>query len=175
MAVVISSFTASSNTITINSSTTLTPVFSGGTGVILSGPTGGNAVQTATPVNSGVAVVVTPLLPYTYALMVTADDGSESKTMKLNIAVTIPAARKLSVSTGAGVIHPGTNDYYCNAAVYFIRVMVSPESMSDHIAHTNENTIKYQIIINNNGEDPLGVIGITSLNTILAKFGLIWS
>lgn len=174
MAIVISSFTAGSSSLNINSSTTLTPVFTGGTGVILSGPTGGKAAQTATPVKSGSAITVTPLVSSTYALMVTATDGSESKSVTLNISVVIPVARKLSVSTGSGVVHPGTNDYFCNSAVYFIRVMVSPESLGDHVAHTNEGTIKYQVIINNTGTDPLGIIGMTNLNTVLAKFGLVW-
>ena len=68
----ISSFTAASTTITAGGSTTLTGVFSGGTGVV----TPGNL-----PATSGVAVSVSPATTTTYTLTVTPASGTPATAM----------------------------------------------------------------------------------------------
>ena len=172
----ITSFTSALSTIVIGANTTITPIFTGGTGVILSGPEGGNNAQQATPVASGVAITISPITDFTYTLFVTSTDGNSTESSSIDIEVTIPTARRLATISGAtGVVHSGTNDYYCNGAVYFIRVMVDPNSMDNHIAQTNEDTIQYQLIINNTGIDPLPIVGLTNLNLILAIFKLTWA
>ena len=173
MAVSITSFTSATPSINIGFSTTLTPVFSGGVGILLSGPTGSGGTLQGLPVESNEVVTVKPNVPYTYILMVS--DGVTSQSVTLNLAVVIPPARVLAVTTGSGIISPGTNDYYCNGPVYLIRVRVTASSLSDHIAHTNEDDILYEIIFNNTGTEALYITGRTNLNLVLAKFGLTWA
>jgi len=176
MAVTITSFTAGSSSISIGSSTTITPVFSGGVGCILIGVTGSRQVQQTLPVSSGEVISITPTISTTYVLTVTDPDGSGTLTASLPITVVIPTARKLSVTTGSGVVDSGSSTYFCNGPVFSINVSVDPASLANNIAQVNESTIRYQIIFNNNLADgPIYIVGITNLNLVLATFGLTWS
>lgn len=163
MAITITSFNAGSGTINLAQSTTLTPVFSGGTAVILPGNI---------PVNSGTAVTVTPALTTVYSLFVTSSTG-ETAVRQTTITVTIPAEKKLALDSGStGGVIVGS-DYWVNGKpVYHIWVGVNPMSTSDHLAQTNENSIYYDVTVNN--DISFQIVGTTDLNTFLAEFDLIW-
>ena len=92
------SLTAGAGTITNGSSTTLTPTFSGGTGVI----TPGN-----TTVTSGVATTVTPSTTTTYTLTVTNAAGTTATTTTSVTVVAAPVAT--SLTAGAGTITNGSS------------------------------------------------------------------
>lgn len=163
MAITITSFTAGTGTIALGSSTTLTAVFSGGTAVVVPGNT---------PISSGVAITVTPTATTKYSLLV-QDGAGNSLTASATITVTIPATRKLAVGTGGGVL-VGINSYWVDGKpVYNIVVNVNPMSMSDHIAHTNEEAITYDVSVN--GSQWFQIVGITDLNAFLTEFGLTWA
>jgi len=90
----ISSFTANPSTITAGSSSSLTAVFSGGTGVITPG---------SISVSSGKAVAVSPSSTTTYTLTVTASNGA-SVTQQVTVMVTSSAQTTVSVNqSGTGV------------------------------------------------------------------------
>jgi len=90
----IASFTASPGTIAAGSTSSLTGVFSGGTGVI----TPGNI-----SVTSGTAVSVSPSATTTYTLTVTSSGGS-SVTQQVTVTVTTSTQTTVSVNqTGNGV------------------------------------------------------------------------
>jgi len=164
MAVSITSFAAASGTISLAASTTLTGVFAGGGGFILPGNI---------PISSGVPFTVTPPVTTTYTLYVT--DGQPvptHATATATVTVTIPATRKLTISGGGGVL-VGVNNYFYNGPVWNIIVNPDPFCETDHIAHTNENTILYDVTINNS--ENLQILGMTDLNTLLAQFGLSWA
>ena len=163
MAITITSFTAGAGTINLGSSTTLTAVFSGGTAVVVPGNI---------PITSGVAITVTPTSTTKYTLLV-QDTAGNSAVASATITVTIPALRKLGVGAGGGVL-VGMNSYWVDTKpVYNIIVNVNPMSMSDHIAHTNEETIAYDITVN--GSSSFQIVGITDLNSFLTEFGLTWA
>lgn len=174
MPIAITSFTAAAASINYGDKTTITPVFSGGTGVILIGEVDKNMSLRSIPILSGNVFPICPGKSMTYTLVVTSLDGMDTQKAAIDVTVIVPATRKLTITTGTGVIVDNT--YYCNAPVYMILVTVDPASLYDHIGHTNEDSIKYQIIFNNYlGEQPVYIIGKTDLNSILAKFGLTWT
>ena len=173
MPVTITSFTADSNDLDYGDSTVLIPVFSGGTGAILEGELDKNRSLRSLPVLSGSETTITPSKSMTYTLMVTSLDGTDFATASTDVEVTVKDAKKLMVTDGDGVVVGDT--YYSNSPVYMVSVQVDPASMSEHIAQVNEDTIKYQLIINNSmGQQPISVIGLTNLTSILAVWGLEW-
>ena len=94
----ITSFTTSAATITDGSSTTLTGVFAGGTGVITPG---------SLPATTGTAVTVSPTTTTTYTLTVTPAGGT-AVTQTVTITVT-PAASIRSYTAIPSTISPGGN------------------------------------------------------------------
>lgn len=163
MAIVITSFNAGAGTINLGASTTLTPVFTGGTGLILPG---------LIPVTSGTVVTVTPPATMDYTLVVTDTIGGREQ-LATTITITTPTERTLAEDGGGGVIL-GKNNYWVNSKpVYHIWVNPNPFSMTDHLAQTNEEAIEYAISVNDGYS--FQIIGITDLNLFLAQFGLIWS
>jgi Bacterial Ig-like domain (group 2)/Abnormal spindle-like microcephaly-assoc'd, ASPM-SPD-2-Hydin/Galactose oxidase, central domain/Protein of unknown function (DUF1573) len=94
----ISSFTAAASTITAGNSTTLTAVFSGGTGSVNNGV---GAVVSGTP------VTVTPAATATYTLTVTNSAGTS---VSASVTVTVvPAPTITSFTAGATNITPGNS------------------------------------------------------------------
>lgn len=163
MAIVITSFNAASGTIALGAATTLTPVFSGGTGLILPG---------LIPVASGTAVKVNPPATQAYVLVVTDPSGATAQTIT-TITVTVPTEKKLGAGTGGGVI-VGKNVYWVDSKpVYHIQVTPSPMCYSDHLAQTNEDTIIYNIAVNN--DMTFQIVGLTDLSAFLTEFGLVWA
>jgi len=140
----ITSFTASSATITLGGSASLTGVFSGGTGVVTPG---------ALAATSGTAVSVSPTANTTYTLTVTNSAGvavTQTATVTVNPAPTItsfvaaPATITAGGSSGltavfaggTGVITPGNL-----AATSGMAVSVSPGTVS----YTHLDVYKRQI------------------------------
>ena len=105
----ITSFTANPTSISAGSSSSLTGVFSGGTGVI----TPGNL-----PATSGKAVSVTPSATTTYTLTVTASNGT-AVTKTATVTVTTNATTSVSVNQSS--IGPAVTDQIMgmNMAVWF--------------------------------------------------------
>ena len=163
MAIVITSFNAGAGTITLGQSTTLTPVFTGGTAVVL---------PSNTPVNSGVALTVTPTQTTTYTLLVTASDGSVA-TSQTTITVTIQATRKLGVGTSGGVIVGDNSVWIKGQPVYNIQVLVSPFSTTDHITRANDTAVEFDVMVNQGSA--FQIVGVSDLNTFLAQFLLTWA
>lgn len=163
MALSITSFVAGTGTINLASSTTLTAVFAGGVGFLLPGNV---------PIASGVALTVTPPATTTYTLYVT--DGTSTLTSSpVTITVTVPAERKMAVTSGGGVI-VGKNNYFVDGKqVWTIQCNVNPFCLTDHTAHTNEETIEYDVTVNN--AESFQIVGITDLNAFLGEFGLSWA
>ena len=95
---VITSFSSAANTITAGNSTTLTAVFSGGTGAINNG---------VGAVTSGTPVTVTPAATTTYMLTVTNSAGS-SVTATVTVTV-VPAPAITSFTAAAAAITPGNS------------------------------------------------------------------
>ncbi len=93
----ISGFTASSATITVGTSSTLTPIFSGGSGVINPG---------AISVTSGISIAVSPTTTTTYTLAVTNTVGSSSTQA---VTVTVVAAPSCSLTASSATITSGTS------------------------------------------------------------------
>jgi hypothetical protein len=87
---IITSFTATSTTIVSGSSTTLTPVFSNGTGSV------NNSVGTVT---SGTGVSVSPTVTTTYTLTVT--NGAGTKTTS-TVTITVDSAPTITSANSAG-------------------------------------------------------------------------
>jgi hypothetical protein len=96
----ITSFGASPGTIEAGSSSSLTAVFSGGTGVI----TPGNIVVT-----SGTAVSVSPTTTTTYTLTVTPPVGSVNATMTATVTVGSGSANITSFTASPATIESGTS------------------------------------------------------------------
>lgn len=95
------SLTAGSSTISNGSSTTLTPVFSNGTGKI--GTTSGGSDITASA-TSGTAVTVTPTATTTYYLTVTNSLGATAST---STTVEVAATPSASLARGAAIVTNG--------------------------------------------------------------------
>ncbi len=131
----ITSFAAAPATITVGASSSLTGVFSGGTGVI----TPGNLA-----VSSGVAVAVNPIVNTTYTLTVTPTSGSavtQTTTVTVNPAPTISSfvaapqtiteggSSSLTAvfANGTGVITPGSI-----AVTSGVAVSVSPTATTTY-------------------------------------------
>jgi hypothetical protein len=96
----ITSFTAGASPIEAGSSSSLTAVFSGGTGVI----TPGNIVVT-----SGTAVSVSPTTTTTYTLTVTPPVGSVNATMTATVTVGSGSANITSFTASPATIESGTS------------------------------------------------------------------
>lgn len=95
----ISSFTAGSGTIEAGSSTSLTAVFSNGTGVVMPGDIA---------VTSGTAVTVNPTTTTTYTLTVTGAAGTAPATQTATVTVD-PAPAITSFTAGAAAIEAGSS------------------------------------------------------------------
>lgn len=163
MAIVITSFNAGTGTITLGSSTTLTPIFTGGTAVVLPGNI---------PVNSGVALTVTPTQTTTYTLLVTASDGTTAVS-QTTITVTIQATRKLGVGTSGGVLVGDSSVWIKGQPVYNIQVLVNPFSITDHISRANDAAVEFDVAVNQG--EAFQIVGVTDLSTFLAQFLLVWA
>ena len=97
----IASFTASYGNILPGSSTTITPIFTGGTGVIDNG---------IGPVTSGMAIAVSPAVTTAYSLTVTSLANSW---VQRNVTVTVNSLPDVTVTA----ISPVTNGLNANASV----------------------------------------------------------
>ena len=143
---VITSFTASPSTIASGSSSSLTGVFSGGTGVI----TPGNIAAT-----SGKAVSVSPTSTTTYTLTVTASNGSS---VNQSITVTVTFGSATSVTVNQSSTGPAVTDKIMgmNMAVWFdpttsaivpafatagIKAMRWPGGSDSDVYHWQTNTL----------------------------------
>ena len=163
MALSITSLVAGTGTINLASSTTMTAVFAGGAGFLLPGNI---------PMASGVALTVTPPATTVYTMYVT-DGTSTLVSSPVTVTVTVPTERKLTVGSGGGVI-VGKNQYWVDGKpVWHIECIVNPFCLTDHNAHTNEETIEYDVTVNN--DSSFQIVGITDLNSFLTEFGLSWA
>lgn len=146
VAPVISSFTAAPASIPSGSSSSLNPVFSGGTGVI----TPGNI-----SVTSGTAVSVSPLATTTYTLTVTSSGGS-SVTQQVTVTVTTSTQTTVSVNQAGNGVAVTDKIMGMNMAVWFdptnpvivpafnaagIKTMRWPGGSDSDIYHWQTNTL----------------------------------
>jgi hypothetical protein len=163
MALTITSFTAGTGTIALGASTTLTAVFAGGYAVVLPGNI---------PINSGVALNVTPTTTTVYTLLLQDGTGAIA-TSQVTITVTVPALRGLGVGTSGGVLVGNDTVWIKGQPVYSIQVLINPFSTTDHLARTNDNGVEFDIMIN--GGQAFQIVGVTDLTTFLGQFLLTWS